>query len=63
MRHASIPAGIGLVVELADVVAYYIIGGAKLRPTWYAISIPLEAIPASGSGLRRAVYRDEDALH
>ncbi|MEA2858747.1 MAG: hypothetical protein QOC72_786 [Methylobacteriaceae bacterium] len=45
MRHASIPAGIGLVVGLADVVAYYIIGGAKLGPAWFAISIALEAIP------------------
>jgi peptidoglycan/LPS O-acetylase OafA/YrhL len=45
MRHAWILAGIGLVAGLAGVVAYYVIGGAELGPAWYAISIPIEAIP------------------
>src|ERR1700704_1199070 len=45
MRHAWVLAGIGLVAGLAGVVAYYAIGGAELGPSWYAISIPVEAIP------------------
>jgi peptidoglycan/LPS O-acetylase OafA/YrhL len=45
MRHAWILAGIGLVAGLAGVAMYYTIGGGKLGPAWYAISIPLEAIP------------------
>ena len=48
MRHAWILAGIGLVAGLAGVVAYYAIGGAELGPAWYAISIPVEAIPCGG---------------
>jgi hypothetical protein len=48
MRHAWILAGIGLVAGLAGVAAYYNVGGAELGPAWYAISIPAEAIPASG---------------
>ena len=44
MRHAWILAGIGLFAGLAGVVAYYVIGGDKLGPAWYAISIPVEAI-------------------
>jgi hypothetical protein len=45
MRHAWILAGIGLVAGLAGVVVYYTIGGSELGPAWYAISIPVEAIP------------------
>jgi peptidoglycan/LPS O-acetylase OafA/YrhL len=57
MRHAWILAGIGLVAGLAGVVAYYVIGGAKLGPAWYAISIPLEAIPCVWLGARLAPTR------
>jgi peptidoglycan/LPS O-acetylase OafA/YrhL len=54
MRHAWILAGIGLVAGLAGVVAYYTIGGAELGPAWYAISIPVEAIPCVWLGGRLA---------
>jgi peptidoglycan/LPS O-acetylase OafA/YrhL len=52
MRHAWILAGIGLVAGLAGVVAYYVIGGAKLGPAWYPISIAIEAIPCVWLGAR-----------
>jgi hypothetical protein len=45
MRHAWILAGIGLVAGLAGVAAYHVVGGVELGPAWYAISIPIEAIP------------------
>lgn len=54
MRHAWVLAGIGLVAGLAGVVAYYAIGGAELGPSWYAISIPVEAIPCVWLGGRLA---------
>jgi peptidoglycan/LPS O-acetylase OafA/YrhL len=54
MRHVWILAGIGLVAGLAGVVAYYTIGGAELGPAWYAISIPVEAIPCVWLGGRLA---------
>ena len=57
MRHAWILAGIGLVAGLAGVVAYYTIGGAELGPAWYAISIPVEAIPCVWLGGRLAASR------
>lgn len=57
MRHAWILAGIGLVAGLAGVVAYYMIGRAELGPAWYAISIPLEAIPCVWLGAKLAVRR------
>jgi hypothetical protein len=45
MRHTWILAGIGLAAGLAGVVAYYVIGGAKLGPAWYPIAIVVESIP------------------
>jgi peptidoglycan/LPS O-acetylase OafA/YrhL len=57
MRHAWILAGIGLVAGLAGVVAYYVIGGAELGPAWYAISIPIEAIPCVWLGALLAPTR------
>jgi peptidoglycan/LPS O-acetylase OafA/YrhL len=57
MHHAWILAGIGLVAGLAGVVAYYTIGGAELGPAWYAISIPVEAIPCVWLGGRLAASR------
>ena len=57
MRHAWILAGIGLVAGLAGVVAYSTIGGAELGPAWYAISIPVEAIPCVWLGGRLAASR------
>ena len=57
MRHAWILAGIGLAAGLAGVVAYYAIGGSELGPAWYALSLPLEAIPCVWLGARLAVRR------
>lgn len=57
MRHAWILAGIGLVAGLAGLVTYYTIGGAELGPAWYAISIPVEAIPCVWLGGRLAGSR------
>jgi hypothetical protein len=57
MRHVWILAGIGLVAGLAGVVFYYSAGGAELGPAWYAISIPLEAIPCVWLGGRLAVSK------
>ena len=57
MRHAWILAAIGLVAGLVGVVAYYVIGGAELGPAWYAISIPIEAIPCVWLGARLALTR------
>jgi hypothetical protein len=55
MRHAWILAGIGLVAGLAGVITYYIIAGAELGSAWYAISIPIEAIPCVWLGARLAL--------
>ncbi len=57
MRHAWILAGIGLAAGLAGVVAYYAIGGAELGPAWYALSIPIQAIPCVWLGARLALAR------
>ena len=61
MLHAWILAGIGLVAGLAGVVAYYTLGGAELGPAWYAISIPVEAIPCVWLGGRLAALRRSSA--
>ena len=61
MRHAWILAGIGLVAGLAGVVAYFTIGGAELGPAWYAISIPVEAIPCVWLGGKLAAWRRSSA--
>jgi len=55
MRHAWILAGIGLVAGLAGLAAYLAIGGAELGPVWYAIAIPVEAIPCVWLGARLAL--------
>jgi len=57
MRHAWILAWIGLVAGLAGVVVYYTIGGAELGPAWYAISIPVQAIPCVMIGAKLASRR------
>ena len=57
MRHAWILAWIGLVAGCLGVVAFYTIGEGKLGPAWYAISIPLEAIPCVFLGGRLATLR------
>ena len=57
MFHAWILAGIGVIAGLAGVVAFYMIGGAELGPPWYAISIPVKAIPCVWLGARLAVAR------
>ena len=55
MRHAWILAAIGLAAGLGGVIAYSMIGGGKLGPAWYALSIPLEAIPCVWLGARLAM--------
>jgi peptidoglycan/LPS O-acetylase OafA/YrhL len=62
MFHAWILAGIGVVAGLAGLVAYYLIGGAELGPSWYAMSIPIEAIPCVWLGARLAVGRVSPAV-
>jgi hypothetical protein len=57
MLHAWILAAIGLVAGLAGVAYYYINGQADLGPAWYAISIPVEAIPCVWVGGRLAIAR------
>jgi peptidoglycan/LPS O-acetylase OafA/YrhL len=57
MRHAWILAGIGLVAGLAGVAAYYAAGGGRLGPAWYALAIPLEAVPCVWLGARLAAVR------
>lgn len=56
MRHAWILAFIGLAVGLASVVGYYLAGTAAIGPAWYAISIPIEAIPCVWLGGRLADF-------
>ncbi len=55
MRHAWVLAGIGLLAGVAGVVAYYKIGGPEMGPAWYAIQIPLTAVPCVWLGARLAV--------
>jgi peptidoglycan/LPS O-acetylase OafA/YrhL len=57
MRHAWILAGIGLAAGLAGVAAYYAAGGGRLGPAWYALAIPLEAVPCVWLGARLAAVR------
>lgn len=57
MRHAWILAGIGLAAGLAGVAAYYAAGGGRLGPAWYALVIPLEAVPCVWLGARLAISR------
>ncbi len=54
MRHAAILAGIGCAAGLAGIVAYFAIGGGELGPLWYAIAIPVEAIPCVVVGAKLA---------
>ncbi|MEP6829534.1 MAG: hypothetical protein ABI963_04290 [Rhizomicrobium sp.] len=62
MRHAWILAGIGVAAGLAGAVAYYGIGGSGLGPAWYAISIPVEAIPCVWLGARLAIPRRSSVI-
>jgi peptidoglycan/LPS O-acetylase OafA/YrhL len=57
MRHAWILSGIGLAAGLAGVAAYYAEGSGRLGPAWYALAIPLEAVPCVWLGARLAVSR------
>jgi hypothetical protein len=55
MRHAMVLAGIGVLAGLAGLVAFYKIGGPAMGPAWYAIQIPLTAIPGVWVGARLAM--------
>jgi len=50
MRHAMVLAGIGVLAGLGGLVAFYKIGGPAMGPAWYAIQIPLTAIPGVWAG-------------
>jgi peptidoglycan/LPS O-acetylase OafA/YrhL len=63
MRHAWILAGIGVTAGLAGVIAYYVAGGGRLGPAWYALSLPLEAIPCVWLGARLAMRRRVSKMH
>lgn len=58
MRHAWILAGIGLVAGLAGVGAYFAMGGETVGPAWYALSLPVQAIPCVWLGAKLARRRD-----
>jgi len=45
LRHAWVLAGIGLVAGLAGIGAYFAMGGEAVGPIWYAVSLPIQAIP------------------
>lgn len=55
MRHAMVLAGIGVLAGLGGLVAFYKIGGPAMGPAWYAIQIPLTAIPGVWAGARLAM--------
>ena len=55
MRHAMVLAGIGVLAGLGGLVAFYRIGGPAMGPAWYAIQIPLTAIPGVWAGARLAI--------
>lgn len=55
MRHAMVLAGIGVLAGVAGLVAFYEIGGPAMGPAWYAIQIPLTAIPGVWVGARLAM--------
>ena len=57
MRHAWILAAIGQAAGIAGVVAWYVVGGAELGPSWYAILIAAEAVPCVWIGGRLATAR------
>jgi hypothetical protein len=54
LRHAWVLAGIGLAAGLGGIAAYFSGGGAEMGPLWYAVSIPLSAIPCVWLGARLA---------
>ena len=56
MRHVWILAGIGFAAGLSSLTVYFN-GGAEVGPAWYAISIPVEAIPCVWLGGRLAAGR------
>jgi hypothetical protein len=56
MTHAWVLAAIGFVAGLAGVVVYWK-GGPNLGPAWYAISIPVSAIPCIWIGARLRLWQ------
>ena len=57
MGHAWVLAGIGLLAGLGGVAAYYSAPSPEFGPAWYAISIPLSAIPCVWLGARLRMRR------
>jgi hypothetical protein len=64
MAHARVLAVIGVIAGMAGVVAYWV-GGPELGPAWYAISIPVSAVPCIWAGARLRVWqaRAHASLH
>lgn len=54
LRHAWLLAGIGLLAGLGGIAAYFAGGAAEMGPLWYAVSIPVSAIPCVWLGARLA---------
>ena len=52
MGHAWVLAGIGLLAGLGGVAAWYAARSPEFGPAWYAISIPVSAIPCVWLGAR-----------
>lgn len=57
MRLVWVLAWIGFAAGMLGVVAYYTMGQGKLGPAWYALAIPLEAIPCVWIGGRLGAKR------
>ena len=55
LRYTWILAWIGFVAGLGGVIAFYVVGGPQMGPAWYAISIPVEAIPCVWLGGQLAI--------
>ncbi len=57
MGHAWVLAGIGLLAGMGGVAAYYAVRSPEFGPAWYALSIPVSAIPCVWAGARLAIRR------
>lgn len=56
MSHAWVLAVIGVIAGTAGLAAYWV-GGPELGPAWYAISIPVSAVPCIWLGARLRVWQ------
>lgn len=56
MRHAAVLAGIGTLAGIGGVAAA-VSGGDAMGPLWYAVTIPVSAVPCIGLGAWLAMRR------